>query len=83
MCTYSAINIWLSHGWCHVQLLPSRRMFCVHDGGDDDKDDDDDDDDGDDDCDDDSDDLNRAVLFRYLHAVILCTLLQSHTLSVS
>ena len=49
-------------------------------GGDDD---DNDDDDGDGDCDDDGDDLNRAVLFRYLHAVILYTLLQNHTLSVS
>ena len=27
-CTDSAI--WLLHGWCHVKLLPSRRMFRVH-----------------------------------------------------
>ena len=27
-CTYSAV--WLLHGWCHVKLLSSRQMFCVH-----------------------------------------------------
>ena len=25
-CTYSAV--WLLHGWCHVKLLPSRRVPC-------------------------------------------------------
>ena len=23
-------NLWLLHGWCHVKLLPSQPMFCVH-----------------------------------------------------
>ena len=27
-CTYTAVL--LLHGWCHVELLPSRRTFCVH-----------------------------------------------------
>ena len=27
-CTYSAV--WLLHGWCQVNLLPSQRTFCVH-----------------------------------------------------
>ena len=27
-CTYS--TIWLLHGWCHVRLLLSWHMFCVH-----------------------------------------------------
>ena len=27
-CTNS--TLWLSHGWCHAKLLPSRRKFCVH-----------------------------------------------------
>ena len=27
-CAYNAV--WLLHGWCHVKLLPSRWMFCVH-----------------------------------------------------
>ena len=26
-CTYSAV--WLLHGWCHVKLLPSRRVLCT------------------------------------------------------
>ena len=23
-------DVWLLRGWCHLKLLPSRRMFCVH-----------------------------------------------------
>ena len=23
-------SVWLLHGWSHLKLLPSRRMFCVH-----------------------------------------------------
>ena len=26
-CTYSAV--WLLHGWCHMKLLPSRRVLCT------------------------------------------------------
>ena len=26
--TYS--SVWLLYGWCHVELLSSQRMFCVH-----------------------------------------------------
>ena len=26
-CTYSAV--WLLYGWCHVKLLPSRRVLCT------------------------------------------------------
>ena len=28
LCDYSAV--WLLHGWCHAELLPSRRTFCVN-----------------------------------------------------
>ena len=23
-------RVWLVHGWCHMKLLPSWHMFCVH-----------------------------------------------------
>ena len=24
------LSFWLLHGWCHMNLLPSRHTFCVH-----------------------------------------------------
>ena len=77
----------------HMQSYGSTLYKLHYDDYDDDDDDDggggcgdddsNDNDDGDGDCDDDGDDLNRAVHLRDLHAVILYTLLQNHTQSVS